>query len=387
MTLEKDNEFLSEEKILNIIKENLKNDYSYSQIFGSMCTPPDNFARKIASLYAETNLGDPGLFPSSVLMEKEVIQSIATILHAPETWKGTITSGGSEANLLGCWAARNWSRKIKGIKKGKLLLPKSAHVSFIKAADLLDLQIEWIPLNKSSQINIEVLSEKISKETIGVIGIAGSTGTGVCDDIKALSDLSEDHNFYLHVDAAHGGMIFPFLKPKRIFDFENKNVHSITIDSHKILGSLIPNGTIIFRSEEFSNTISKKINYLSGGPTEQLTITGTRPGSPILVTWAILKLLGKKYIKERVNKTIMTTNYLVEKLNNISQIEIAFKPTINIVGFRIKDTASDELVNKLREMNWQLSLYSDWARIVVMPHVTETLIDKFIEDVKLIIRR
>ena len=279
----------------------------------------------------------------------DVLEFLANLLNAPKGWYGSITSGGSESNLIGCWAARNWTYKNKQITKGKILLPKSAHVSFEKAIDLLNLKAEWISLNSDFQVEVEAVKSAIDKNTIGIIGIAGTTGTGACDNIKALSDLAEDYNLYLHIDAAFGGTIYPFLKKIGYnnvpsFDFQNKGVKSITIDTHKILAGLIPGGSIIFRSNEFSNTIIKTISYLSNPLTRQVTITGTRPGASVIASWVLLKKFGEPYILERIKKSMKITNYLIEKLKEISQIYLAFKPAINIVGFTSNLMPSKELV-------------------------------------------
>jgi len=367
------------EKILRMLKEKLKDDIKYDKIFGSMCTPPLDFARNVAENFAEINLGDPGLFPNAVQMEQEVLNAIADILHAPSTWKGTITSGGSEGNILGCWAARNWGEKVKGVEEGNILIPKSAHISFEKAVDLLDLNVKWIDLTDSYQMNLHQIEKEIDHKTIGIIGIAGTTGTGACDNIVDLNDLVKNQQIYVHIDAAHGGMMFPFMKDKYKFDFLSETVCSVSVDTHKILGSLMPCGSIIYRSVDYTDVFAKDIDYLSGGPTKQLTITGTRPGAPVIASWVILCLLGNEYIKKRVNNSLRKTNYLVNKLKK-TKAELVFKPHLNIVGIRAKTTSTKNLVDLLRKKGWQVSLYSTWARIVVMPHVTIPMIDRFIED-------
>ncbi|HUU78268.1 MAG TPA: tyrosine decarboxylase MfnA [candidate division Zixibacteria bacterium] len=376
--------------ILHELKKRLDSEKSYEHVFSSMCTPPEEISRKIAAEFAEINLGDPGLFPKAVLLEKEVLDFFANLLHAPNSWTGTITSGGSESNLLGCWAARNWSRKIKGIKNGQILFPQSAHVSFEKAADLLDIEAKWLSLNEKNQVDIEQVKTSINKKTIGIVGIAGTTGTGACDDIKALSDIAIDQNLYLHVDAAFGGMIFPFLEeigytaPK--FDFKLEGVNSITIDTHKIVGGLIPGGNIIFRSSEFSNTIAKTISYLSDSTTQQITVTGTRPGNVVISAWVLLKIYGRQFIVDRVKRSFEVTEYLISKLRENSNLQLAFQPTINIIGFKNNKISTKELVTKLKIKGWDLSIYSDWARIVVMPHVTKEMVDKISIDLEEILK-
>ncbi|HUT82361.1 MAG TPA: tyrosine decarboxylase MfnA [Candidatus Bathyarchaeia archaeon] len=374
----------TDDKLIQELTKLLSDEKSYNNILSSMCTPPSNLSRAIASLFAEINLGDPGLFPTALKLEKEMLNELATMLHAPKGWSGSVTSGGSESNLIGCWASRNWAHKEKGIKNGSIILPKSAHVSFEKAVDLLNLEPKWIPLNEKKQIDIDKVQEEINNETVCIVGIAGTTGTGVCDDIKALSDIAIDNNIFLHVDAAHGGMILPFLEeigyPKYDFDFSVEGVKSITIDTHKILGGLIPGGNILFRSMKYSKLIEKKISYLSDSSTTQINITGTRPGNSVLSSWILLKKYGRSYIIDRVKECMELTEYLVSKLKQMDAIKLAFEPTINIIGFTTGFMSTQELIESLSQYGWKLSFYSNWARIVVMPHFNKDNVDLFINN-------
>jgi tyrosine decarboxylase/aspartate 1-decarboxylase len=387
--------YLEAEKEFNDIIDDLlnllKDEESYNQVLSSMCSPPPKIAREIARIFAAINLGDPGLFPETVRLENEVLAQLADLLHSPSGWTGAITSGGSESNLIGCWAARNWSKENRGIEKGKIIFPESAHVSFEKAADILNMEIEWITLSDNFQVDIEAVKEAIDYRTVGIVGIAGATGTGVCDDINALSDLAIDKNLYLHVDAAHGGTIYPYMKrlgyEAPIYGFENLGVKSITIDTHKILGSLIPGGSIIFRSEEISKNIAKSISYLSDSSTKQLTITGTRPGTSVIASWVLFKKLGESYILERVKESLEVTKYLVQRLKEIAKIELAFEPVLNIVGFTCNQLSNEKLVKALEKKGWHLSIYSNWTRIVVMPHVSKEIIDNFLNDLNMVIKQ
>ncbi|MHA1744232.1 MAG: tyrosine decarboxylase MfnA [Candidatus Heimdallarchaeota archaeon] len=374
------------DKIIAEISELLANEKSYQHVLSSMCTPPKDILRTIAGLFAEINLGDPGLFPMAVEMEQDVLAELASLLNAPQGWVGTITSGGSESNLLGCWAARNWARKKKKIQKGTILLPLSAHVSFEKARDILDVKAKWIGLDEHFQMDITRVQEAITKDTFGIVGIAGTTGTGVCDNIKALSDLAEDHELFLHVDAAHGGTIFPFLSELGLsapsFAFENPGVKSIGVDTHKMMGGLIPGGSIIFREKTYTEAIAKNISYLSDSSTQQLTVTGTRPGNSVIASWVLLKKLGREYMLERVRSCMENTAYFVHQLEQLKEIKLPFQPTINIIGFRCTSIANEELAMNLRKKGWALSIYDQWLRIVVMPHVSKETIDLFVADLK-----
>jgi tyrosine decarboxylase/aspartate 1-decarboxylase len=248
---------------------------------------------------------------------------------------------------------------------------------------------KWVSLTDDFTIDIDAIQEKIDKQTVGLVGIAGTTGTGACDNIQALSEIAIDNSLYLHVDAAFGGLIFPFLQQLNrsapVFDFLHEGVNSITIDTHKLLGSLIPGGSIIFRSSQFSKLIGTRISYLADATTEQITITGTRPAAPVIASWVLLKKLGSEFIINRVRQSLELTDYLITGLRSLDKIILPFEPTINIVGFRNKVLSNKKLQSKLWKQNWKLSLYSDWARIVVMPHLVKATIDAFLKDLSVIL--
>src|SRR5208283_4935394 len=98
----------------------------------SMCTKPHPIAEKAYQLFLSSNLGDPGLFPGSARLEKEVINQLATLLHG-ENCVGNIVSGGTEANLMALLAARNMAK----VSQPEVVLPESAHFSFTKVCSLL----------------------------------------------------------------------------------------------------------------------------------------------------------------------------------------------------------------------------------------------------------
>nr|HDO81365.1 tyrosine decarboxylase MfnA [Candidatus Bathyarchaeota archaeon] len=88
------------EKVLEELESRLSLDMNYrsGRILGSMCTIPHPLARKIVSKYLEKNLGDPGLFPQTFQIEREVIKMLGSLFGNPEA-SGIIVSGGTEANI------------------------------------------------------------------------------------------------------------------------------------------------------------------------------------------------------------------------------------------------------------------------------------------------
>ena len=85
---------------------------------------------------------------------------------------------------------------------------------------------------------------------------------------------------------------------------------------------------------------------------------------------------------EKVKKALENTRYLTQRLKEEPILELAFEPSINIVGFMNKVIPNVDLVKKLNKKGWHLSIYSNWIRIVVMPHVLKDMIDIFISDLQ-----
>ncbi|MDO5851096.1 MAG: tyrosine decarboxylase MfnA [Methanobacteriaceae archaeon] len=377
---------LTDKETFKELNKYVKQDNSFKSghILGSMCTTPHPVGIKAYKMFLETNLGDPGLFKGTSQMEKEVIHILGNLLHN-DTACGYIVTGGTEANITAMAAAKFMFQKENN-NVPEMIIPESAHFSFEKIGKLLSLKIKRIKLNKDYTLNIEDLKQNITNNTMAIVSVAGTTELGLIDPIPEISDIAYDENIYLHVDAAFGGFILPFLDDDSIpdFDFINKGVSSITIDPHKMGRAPIPSGGILFRNEDYLKELKIKTPYLTIN--EQSTISGTRTGASVAATWALLNYLGKKgYIKE-TNNVMKNTNYLYGKLNELS-LDIIVKPKLNIVAFKSSLISVNDLKKSLDDCGWKVStsIHPESIRIVVMPHVKKEHIDNFVSDLKLIL--
>jgi tyrosine decarboxylase/aspartate 1-decarboxylase len=378
---------LPQNLVLQQLNSKLKEDFTYEsgKILGSMCTKPHEFAKKVYMQYLEKNLGDPGLFPATRELEKEAIKLLGSLLSNPNAC-GHFVTGGTEANIVALWAARNLSRK----KQAEVIVPASAHYSFDKGADLLGLKLIKVKLNEQFQVDTAAVKEAITPKTIAIVGIAGTTDLGVVDPIPELSEIAREHNLYLHVDAAFGGFVLPFLRELGYasldFDFKLPSVCSITVDPHKMGLAPIPAGGILFRNETFMKSVSIEVPYLAGGNTKQSTIVGTRSGASAVTVWALLTHLGKEGYKAMVKQCMKLTSKLAQEIENINKISLVTQPTMNIIGIKFHSLNIQKIAQKLRERGWAVSLFPKHIRIVVMPHVEPAHIDNFIQDLKNIVK-
>ncbi|WP_458453624.1 tyrosine decarboxylase MfnA [Methanobrevibacter sp.] len=359
-------------------------DYADGRILGSMCTQPHPFAKEIYYKFLDTNLGDPGLFKGTKLIENKVIDSIGELLSLDEA-HGNIVTGGTEANIMAIRAARNHARKYKGIVDGEIIIPDSAHFSFKKAADMLNLKIVEAKLDDNYKIDVESLKQAISDKTVAIVAIAGTTELGLIDPIEEISEMAHENNIYFHVDAAFGGFSIPFLKDMGydlpVFDFSLPGVCSITVDPHKMGLAPVPAGGIIFRKEEYLDVMAVDSPYLT--VKTQSTIVGTRLGASSAATYAIMKYFGREGYSKMAAELMDNTLYFAENLKRIGY-EIICEPELNIVAFNHPDMDAHTLAEKLEKLDWRVSVAKCPVaiRVVLMNHIKKHHLKELLEDLK-----
>jgi tyrosine decarboxylase / aspartate 1-decarboxylase len=371
---------LTKTQVITELKKALMQDSKYSdgRILCSMCTRPHPIAKTAGRLFLESNLGDPGLFLGSLKLEREVIKKLATLLNG-ENSVGFLVSGGTEANLMALLAARN----TKNISKPEVVLPKSAHFSFIKICGLLGLKPVYASLDDSHRVSIASVEKHLTAKTVAVVGSAGTAELGMVDPVDKLSEIAVKHEVYLHVDAAFGGLIIPFLEPRArgglVFDFQLEGVKSVTVDPHKMGMTTLPAGGILFRNDSYLEFIKTETPYLT--EKHHHTIVGTRTGAAAAATWAVFELLGCEGFQKVIKQCMKLTRLLAKKLEEFGY-SVVVQPTLNIVGFRSSN--SSLLYKKLLMRGWLVSYVPriDCIRIVIMPHTKRRHILDFLRDLR-----
>lgn len=373
-----------ETKILNEVKNFHKKDVSFSsgRIMSSMCTKPLKIANEAAKIFKETNLGDERISEGAREMEKECIKDVGKFLNLSDAY-GFITSGGTESNILAIMEAR--ARKINENNenmmeecmnmKEEIIVPETAHFSFDKISFLMDIKVRKANVNDDFTVNLNSVKNLINKRTVAVVGIAGNTEYGAIDDIEKLGEICKRNDLYLHVDAAFGGFVIPFLKKigykVKNFDFGIEGVKSISIDPHKMGMNIIPSGMILFKKQP---KFSIDVSYLQG---KHERLVGTFPAASVAGCYTCLKFLGEDGYIDVVKNCMENTEYLAKELRKININVLNY--SINVLAFNIEN----EIYNKLLKIGWILSKTSKGhVRIVVMPHIKKTHLKKFLNDLK-----
>lgn len=376
---------LPEDIILEELEKFQSKDLKYrdGKILGSMCTEPHPFAKKIFYKFLNSNLGDPGLFKGTKEIEDNVISSLGKLLSCEKVY-GNIVTGGTEANIMAVRAARNYGRKHNNITHGELIVPKSAHFSFKKAADLMNLKLIEIDLN-NYKMDINSIKDNITDNTIAIVAVAGTTELGLVDPIEEISKIANENNIYMHVDAAFGGFSIPFLKkigynfPE--FDFRLHGVCSITLDPHKMGLAPIPAGGILFRKKEYLDLMAIDSPYLT--VKSQSTIVGTRLGASAAATYGIMKYFGEEGYSKIAKNLMDNTIFLKEELKKIGY-DLVVEPELNIVSFNHPTIDAHEFSKILENRGWIVSVSSCPVaiRIVLMNHVKKEHLKELLEDLK-----
>jgi tyrosine decarboxylase/aspartate 1-decarboxylase len=296
-----------------------------------------------------------------------------------------MVTGGTEANIMAIRSARNIAREKKGIKDGEFIVPKSAHFSFKKAADMLDLNLIRVDLDENYRIDPKCVEENINENTVAIVGIAGTTELGIIDPIEDLSKIAIQNDIHLHVDAAFGGFSIPFLKERGYdfpnFDFSIEGVKSITVDPHKMGLSPIPSGGILFRDQSYLDAMSVDSPYLT--IKHQSTIVGTRLGASAAATYAVMSYLGKEGYANNAIIALEKTHFLAKNLKELGY-ELIVEPQLNIVAFNHPNLETEELADLLEERNWKVSCssYPKAIRIILMNHIKKEHLIELLHDLE-----
>lgn len=355
----------TEEELFTFFAQKKSEDIDHRYILSSMCTIPHPVAVRAHSMFMETNLGDPGLFPGTASLERLLIERLGTLFHEPKAG-GYATSGGTESNIQALRLARALRTEVG---YPNVIVPESAHFSFKKACDLLCLEMRTVPLGRDFRMDADMAAEQVDDNTVCLVGIAGTTEYGMVDPIGKLSKIALAHDLFFHVDAAFGGMVIPFLDVPIPFDFSLPGVTTIAVDPHKMGLSTIPAGCLLTREEGILNALNIDTPYLT--VKQEFTLSGTRPGAPVAGALAVLDYLGMEGMRAVIAGCMKNTRRLIAGMETFG-IPRAATPDVNVATFVCKKVPDRWKVSWTRKGH---------LRIVPMPHVHGDRIEIFIEEI------
>ncbi len=270
-------------------------------------------AERIIQENLHTNFIDHAEYPRTAEIEQRCIRMLADLFHAPGKTTGARTQGSSEAIMLGALSLKwKWRKRREAAKQStdspNLVFGGDVHVVWEKFCRYFDVEPRIVPLAAEKYtIGPEDVEPHIDENTIGVATVLGTTFTGHADDIRGINDhlvgLKHDQGLDvpLHVDAASGGFVWPFLYPDTEWDFRLEQVRSINVSGHKF-GLVYPGiGWLVFReTADLAEDLVFYENYL--GKTDATFTLNFSTGSAMVLAqyynFARLGHSGYRYIME-----------------------------------------------------------------------------------------
>jgi glutamate decarboxylase len=345
----------------------------------------DPEAEKLMAETFDKNMIDKDEYPATAAIEQRCVCMVADLFHAenlrdddPSSAVGVSTVGSSEAVMLAGLAMKwRWREKIGGGGKKaswqgrtpNLVMGSNVQVVWEKFCRYFDVEPRYLPMAKDRYvITPEQVLANVDENTIGVVGILGTTFTGELEPIAeicaALDKLAADGgvDVPVHVDAASGGFVVPFLHPDLIWDFRLPRVVSINVSGHKY-GLTYPGiGFVVWRSAEYlPDDLVFRVNYL-GGDMPTFTLNFSRPGNQVVGQYYNFLRLGRAGYTQVMSCLSQTARWLGDQLAASEHFEVvADGSAIPVVSFKLtgdRGYTEFDVSHALRSYGWQVPAYT-----------------------------
>ena len=318
------------------------------------------------------NFIDHAEYPVTAEIEQRCIRMLADLYNAPGETTGARTQGSSEAIMLGALSLKwKWRKRReaagKATDKPNLVFGGDVHVVWEKFCRYFDVEPRIVPLQPHKfTIGPEDVEPHVDENTIGVAAVLGTTFTGHSDDIVGINDflvaLKNDKgvDVPLHVDAASGGFVWPFLYPHTEWDFRLEQVRSINVSGHKF-GMVYPGiGWLIFREKtDLAEDLVFYENYL-GKTDATFTLNFSTGASMVLAQYYNLIRFGHDGYTFVMDVMKKNADYLAKRLEDLGPFEVigADEEQLPLVAFHIRDDA--DLPYDEFDIAWQVAAERGW---------------------------
>ena len=339
----------------------------------------DPEATRLMAESLDKNMIDKDEYPATAAIEQRCVCMVADLLHAPNlrdddpaSATGVSTVGSSEAVMLGGlamkwrWRARtpDWQKRTPNLVMGS-----NVQVVWEKFCRYFDVEPRYLPMAEGRYvITPEQVVDAVDENTIGVVAILGTTYTGELEPVQEICAALDavaargGVDVPVHVDAASGGFVVPFLHPDIVWDFRLPRVVSINLSGHKY-GLTYPGiGFVVWRdATQLPEELVFRVNYL-GGDMPTFTLNFSRPGNQVIGQYYNFLRLGRAGYTEVMRALSDTARWLGGQLADSGHFEvISDGSAIPVVSARLRGdrgyTAFD-VSHELRTYGWQVPAYT-----------------------------
>ena len=367
---------------------------------------PDR-ARQLMADTADKNMIDKDEYPQTAEIESRCVAIISRLWHAPETEMvtGCSTAGSSEAVMLAAMALKwRWRERRRAaglsVDRPNLVIGANVQVCWEKFCRYWDVEPRLVPVEGGRLHLTGVEAVKYCDEnTIGVAAVLGSTFDGSYEPVKGIAEsldgLHADTGLDvpIHVDAASGGFVAPFIQPELEWDFRIPRVASINASGHKY-GLVYPGvGWAVWRDESaLPRDLIFDVNYL-GGDMPTFTLNFSRPGSEVIAQYFMFASLGFEGYRSVLQNCSDIAQHLSTGVADISPYRLVSEgKELPVFSFALDPSVTNYTVfdvsDRLRERGWLVPAYTypanrqDLAvlRIVVRSGMTYEMADHLLAD-------
>ena len=373
----------------------------------------DDYGTRLMNEAVGINYIDETEYPRVAVMCGRCINMVANMWNSPEKaeWKaGAVGIGSSEACMLGgvaAWLRWRERRKAEGkpYDKPNLVMSTAYQVVWEKFCQLWQIEMRTVPITPDHPtLDIQGAIKRCDENTICIVPIAGVTWTGMNDDIEGLNEALEIYNaktgydIPIHVDAASGGFILPFLNPHKKWDFRLKWVLSISTSGHKY-GLVYPGlGWVVWKDKKYlPGDMAFSVNYLGANIT-QVGLNFSRPAAQIIAQYYNFIHLGYEGYKEIHSNAMAVAKYCHEEIGKMKCFRKYSEELENPLFIWSLDPEYEQtakwtlfdLQDKLMQSGWMVPAYTmpknieDMVvmRVVVRQGMSRDMADMLIQDIK-----
>ena len=334
-------------------------------------------ATTLMGLTADKNMIDKDEYPVTAEIEARCVDILADLWNAPraESATGCSTTGSSEAAMLGGLALKwRWRKRAQAAGKPSnrpnMVMGANVQVCWEKFCRYWDVEPRRVPVEgQRFHLDAEHAVAQCDENTIGVVAILGSTFDGSYEPVKeiaaALDVLYEERGLDvpIHVDAASGGFVAPFIQPDIEWDFRIPRVQSINASGHKF-GLIYPGvGWALWRDEDaLPRELVFDVNYL-GGNMPTFALNFSRPGSQIVAQYYMFANLGFNGYRQVMQGAQDVATYLSSAIAQIGPYQLISEGRdLPVFAFSLADGVKNYTVydvsDRMRQAGWLVPAYT-----------------------------
>ena len=365
-------------------------------------------ARQLMADTLDKNMIDKDEYPQTAELERRCVNMLSHLWHAPaeSDAMGCSTIGSSEACMLAGMALKwKWRERQRAAGKAtdrpNMVMGINVQICWEKFCRYWDVEARFVPMEgERYHLTADEAVKLCDENTIGVVAILGSTMDGSYEPIQEISvaldrlQAEKEWDIPIHVDAASGGLVAPFIQPELIWDFQLARVRSINVSGHKY-GLVYPGvGWIIWRDQgDLPQDLIFSVNYL-GGQMPTFALNFSRPGSQIVAQYYNFLRLGKEGYRRIQQASQDTARYLSGEIAKLGPFKLLSDGSdLPVFAFTLKEQTNFTIFDfseRLRDRGWIVPAYTypkkreDLAvmRIVVKEGFSRDMADLLLKDMQ-----